>query len=30
MTNVLGYIVALVVGSLVGMVLLGVLKKKKA
>ena len=29
MTNVLGYVVALAVGSLVGMVLLGLLKKKK-
>ena len=29
MTNVGGYLVALVVGSLVGMVLLGILKKKK-
>ena len=29
MTNVLGYVIALAVGSLVGMVLLGVLKKKK-
>ena len=29
MTNVLGYIISLVVGSLVGMVLLAVLKKKK-
>ncbi len=29
MTNVLGYVVALVVGSLVGMILLGLLKKKK-
>ena len=30
MTNILGYVVALVVGSLVGMILLGLLKKKKA
>lgn len=30
MTNVLGYIIALAVGSLVGMILLGLLKKKKA
>ena len=29
MTNMLGYVIALAVGSLVGMVLLGVLKKKK-
>ena len=29
MTNVLGYVIALAVGSLVGMVLLGILKKKK-
>ena len=29
LTNVLGYVIALAVGSLVGMVLLGVLKKKK-
>ena len=29
MTNVLGYVIALVVGSLVGMLLLGLLKKKK-
>ena len=29
MTNVLGYVIALAVGSLAGMVLLGVLKKKK-
>ncbi len=29
MTNVLGYIIALAVGSVVGMLLLGVLKKKK-
>ena len=29
MTNVVGYLVALVVGSLVGMLLLGLLKKKK-
>ncbi|MBM6663301.1 PTS fructose transporter subunit IIABC [Flavonifractor plautii] len=29
MTNILGYVIALVVGSLVGMILLGLLKKKK-
>lgn len=28
-TNVLGYVISLVVGSLVGMLLLGVLKKNK-
>ena len=30
MTNVLGYLIALAAGSVVGMLLLGLLKKKKS